>query len=271
MWIRSALLGCASLVGVLGFQPAAEACYYQAPSVGWSPTARLPRSLAEADELANQAHEPMPALPAGFTSQDRNAYGERFWPWFLRVTDAAARASAWYLTEAIGVGPFNEQAALRWQANYEDEPLPPLGPSSAAYVLLGETTWNDLERLEAALGGPRLGISSEQYIDALASVGSLFEGIAAEVRTSATSEWSDYATLADETTFAISRVVFYRCRSASTEMRTWTAASRRCEVWLGEHWKSQLELATLDELLPIANQVPLPPYAWAPLARNRAD
>ena len=271
MRIRSALLGWATLLGMLGFGTAAEACYFQAPAVGWSPSARLPRSLAEADELAGQAREPMPPLPPGLTSQDRNAYGERFWPWFLRVTDAAARASAWYLTDAIGVGPFNEQAAQRWQANYEDEPLPQLGPSSAAYVLLGETAWTDLERLEAALGGPRVGISSEQYIDALASVGSLFEGIVAEVDTSATSEWSDYAALASETTFSIRRVVFYRCRSASTEMRTWTAASRRCEEWLGKHWKSQLELATLDELLPMANQVPLPQYVWAPLARNRAD
>ena len=51
MRIRSALAGWASLLAVLGFQTAAEACYYQAPSVGWSPIARLPRSLAEADEL----------------------------------------------------------------------------------------------------------------------------------------------------------------------------------------------------------------------------
>lgn len=268
MRIRNALLAWASLVTPLGFPTAAEACSFEAPTVGWSPTARLPHSLAEADLLAGQAREPMPPPPSGLTSRS-SVYYKHFLPWFTRVTDAAARAGAWHLTNAIGEEPFNEQAAQRWQTTYEA--LPELGPSTAAYVLLGETSWTELERLQAALAGPRPGISSEQYIDALESVGSLFVDIGDAADEGGPWESPDYATIARETSDGITRALFYRCRMASTEMQTRTAASRRCEEWLGEHWKSQLELASLDEFLPLANRVPLPQYAWAPLARNRPD
>jgi hypothetical protein len=269
MHVRSALVGFAGLLALLGFNASAEACSFQAPTVGWFPDAQLPCSLAEADLLANGAREPPPALPPGLTNQNRHAYDKSFWPWFLRVTDAAARASAWYLTDAIGQAPFDEQAQQHWQTEYE--PLPALGPSTAAYVLLGETSWTDSDKLAAALAGPRLGISPEQYIDALESAGSLFNDIAKVANDGSGGDSPDYAAWASEATAPITKVLFYRCRMASTEMQVWTEASRRCEVWLGQHWRTQIELASLDELLPIANQVPLPQPSWAPLARNRPD
>ncbi|HEX2874852.1 MAG TPA: hypothetical protein VHP33_26555 [Polyangiaceae bacterium] len=264
MHLRSTLVGSASLLALLGVDAPAEACGFQAPTVGWSPDARLPCRLAEADLLANTAREPAPLLPSELTNRNRQAYDKNFWPWFLRVTDAAARAGAWYLTDAIGAAPFDEQAQQRWQTEYE--PLPELGPSTAAYVLLGETSWTDSDQLAAALAGPRVGISPEQYIDALESVGSLFDDIANVAPNGGDGDSPDYAGWVSETTSPITKVLFYRCRMASTQMQVWTKASRRCEVWLGEHWKSQIELASLDELLPVADQVPVPP-GWAPVAR----
>lgn len=265
MHLRSALVGSASLLALVALDAPAEACSFQAPTIGWSPDAYLPCSLAEADLLANTAREPPPPLPPGLTSQNRQAYDKNFWPWFVRVTDAAARASAWYLTDAIGQAPFDEQAQQRWQAEYE--PLPELGPSTAAYVLLGETSWTDSDKLAAALAGPRVGISPEQYVDALESAGSLFDDIAQVANDGSDEDSPDYSDWASDITAPITKVLFYRCRMASTEMQVWTEASRRCEVWLGEHWKSQIELASLDELLPVADQVPLARQSWAPAAR----
>jgi hypothetical protein len=273
MQLRSALIGSATLLALLGFDTTAEACHFEAPSLGWAPDAQLPGSLAEADLLANTAQEPPPPLPPGLTTENRHAYDESFLLWFSRVTDAAARANAWYLTDAIGEAPFSEQAQRRWQTEYD--PLPDLGPSTAAYVLLGETSWTDSEKLAAALTAePRDGISPEQYIDALESAGSLFDDIvnAAKVDDAGNEQDSpNYADWASQSTHPITKQLFYRCRMASTQMRVWTAASRRCEVWLGQHWKSQIELAPLDELLPLADQVPLAQQSWAPAARNHAD
>lgn len=272
MHLRSALVGAASLFAALVFNAQAEACHFEAPTVGWSADAQLPCSLAEADLLANTAHESPPPLPPGLTTENRHAYDQRFYLWYLRVTDAAARASAWYLTDAIGQAPFDEQAQQRWQTEYE--PLPELGPSTASYVLLGETSWTDTDKLAAALAGPRVGISPEQYIDALESAGSRFDDIvnAAKADDDGSEEDSpDYADWVSQTTSPITKVLFYRCRMASTEMQVWTAASRRCEVWLGEHETSQIELASLDELLPVADQVPVAPQSWAPAARNHRD
>jgi hypothetical protein len=266
MQLRRALVGSASLLALLAFDAKAEACGFQAPAVGWSPDAHLPCSLAEADLLANDAREPPPRRPPGLTNQSSQAYDKDFWPWFARVTDAAARASAWHLTDAIGEAPFEEQAQQRWQTEYE--PLPELGPSTAAYVLLGETSWTDSDKLAAALAGPRVGISPEQYIDALESAGSLFDDIAKTASHRDGEDAPEYTDWAYDTTAPITKVLFYRCRMASTEMQVWTDASRRCEVWLGAHSKSQLELAPLDELLPVANQVPLARQSWAPVARH---
>lgn len=268
MHLRTTVIGWATVLGVLGLDAPARACGFQAPAVGWSADADLQCSLAEADLLGNRAREPLPPLAPGLTNQTR-AYDQILGPWLRRVTDAAARAGAWYLTDAIGEGPFNEQAEQRWLAEYE--PVPELGPSSAAYVLLGETTWMDSEKLAAALAGPRVGISSEQYIDALESAGALFADIAVAAAAGDSEDTSDFAAWASETTSTIPKVLFYRCRMASTEMQVWTEASRRCEVWLGQHWKAQLELASLDELLPVADQVSLPPQVWTPVARNPPD
>lgn len=269
MHLRSVLLGSASLLAQLGFNASADACSFQAPTVGWSADASLPCSLAEADLLANTAREPPPPLPPELTSQHRRAYDKNFWPWFVRVTDAAARASAWYLTDAIGEAPFSEQAQQRWQTEYD--PLPELGPSTAAYVLLGETSWTDSDKLAAALAGPRVGISPEQYIEALESAGSLFDDIVKVANDGSDEDSPDYADWVSQTTSPITKVLFYRCRMASTEMQVWTEASRRCEVWLGEHWKSQVELASLDELLPVADQVPVAQQSWAPAVRTQGD
>jgi len=231
--------------------------------LGWYRTARLPSSRLEAGQLASKAHEPMPVLPALLTGTKGRALLVRYSRWLERVTDAATRASAWYLTDLLGAQPFLEQTRQR-KPLPDEPPLPNLGPSTAAYVIVGETSEIESGPLENALATPRSGVSAEQFIATLAKVGFMFADIATPSRGRAARNTPDHISTPRERTNPVVRVLLRKCRLASTALRTWTLASRRCEEWLGANWKSEIKLKSLDELLPLADRVPLPRLGFAP-------
>jgi hypothetical protein len=230
--------------------------------MGWSDKARLPRSLFEAEELAARARERAPLPPIAPTDAESRAFSLRFAHWLERVTDAATRASSWYLTELLGPKPFREQVSELW---FLDGPLPNLGPGTAAYVILGTTTEDQWNLLDHAITAPPGGASTEHFIQTLADVGFLFADIRSSVRSNPDPDSPDYAFAVAELTNPVARVLLRQCRRVSTAAQTWTPASRRCEEWLGANWKAELELASLDELLPLADRVPSPGLGFAPV------
>ena len=232
------------------------------PMLGWSPSARLPRSLSEAEQLAAQAREPAPISPLAPTEAQSRAFTLRFWQWFERVTDAATRASAWYLTEVLGPEPFREQVSELW---FLDAPLPNLGPSTAAYVILGTTMEDQWNPLAHAIAAPPARASTEHFIETLADVGFLFFDIGSSAWSNSAGPNATEYVDAVEMTKPLAIVLLRQCRRVSTALQTWTPASRRCEEWLGAHWRAELELASLDELLPIADRVPLTRFGFAPV------
>jgi hypothetical protein len=92
-------------------------------------------------------------------------------------------------------------------------------------------------------------------------VGFLFADIETSLRDLALVGEPDYKEAAFDLTREIALTLLTRCRVASSSLQTWTAASRRCEEWVGVHDR---ELRSLDELLPIADGVPLPLFAPVP-------
>jgi|GEM_PF-6072694 len=259
----SATVGGLILVAALTTSAAAPACQFGSPMMGWSPHARLPRSLSEAEQLAAQAREPAPVLPVAMSDTESQDFSLSYARWLGRVTSAAARASAWYLTAVLGPEPFREQAS-ELDPFYGD-PLPNLGPATAAYVIIGGTTEDQWSLLENAIATPPAGASAEHFIETLADVGFLFADISKSVRNGFEPDGLDYVRGVVGLTHPVARVLLRQCRRVSTQLQTWTAASRRCEEWLGANWKAELELASLDELLPRADRVPLTRLGFAPV------